>query len=183
MTRIDPERFARALSESELCPTPSEAHGILCALFCGGDLEPEVTWTGLLIARVPDRDLLAAEKQATLAEVAREVRAAFEEPDLGLTLYTVGEDRPLAERASALYDWTRGFLFGWALLEEKGTTTSPVIREVLHDFAEITRMDLDQLIEDEQHEEALTEVTEFIRVAAMLIHQEQVAVNTDASPP
>jgi uncharacterized protein len=84
------------------------------------------------------------------------------------------ENRPLAERATALYDWVRGFLYAWGTLDLANADLSVETREVLRDFTDFTRMDLDRLEDDEQHEEALTEVSEYIRVAAMLIHQERV---------
>jgi len=44
---------------------------------------------------------------------------------------------------------------------------------VLGDFASITRLDLDDLEDSETNEEALAELTEFLRVAVMLLYEEQ----------
>jgi uncharacterized protein YgfB (UPF0149 family) len=44
-------------------------------------------------------------------------------------------------------------------------------------------MDLDGLDDDEHNEEALTEVSEFIRVAAMLIYQERVVARASEPSP
>jgi len=46
-------------------------------------------------------------------------------------------------------------------------------REVCDDFATITRLDLDNLEDSEENERALTELTEFVRVAAMLVYEER----------
>ena len=49
-------------------------------------------------------------------------------------------------------------------------------REALTDFGEITRMNVDALEEgDEEEEEALMQVAEFLRVAAMLVYDDLCA--------
>ncbi len=83
------------------------------------------------------------------------------------------DDRPLVERATGLYDWVRGFLFAFGVLGVPERDLSAQTREIVRDFTDLTRMDLDDLEDHQENEEALTEVTEFIRVAAMLIHEER----------
>ena len=52
-------------------------------------------------------------------------------------------------------------------------TLSAEGQEIYRDCAALTRMDLDALHESEENEQALMEVTEFLRVGAMLIHDER----------
>jgi hypothetical protein len=80
----------------------------------------------------------------------------------------------------ALYDWVRGFLYAWGTLDLSGAQPSAETNEILSDFTDVTRMDLDRLDDSEQNEEALTEVSEFIRVAAMTIYQERVVARAFA---
>jgi len=81
--------------------------------------------------------------------------------------------RSLAEWAAGLYDWGRGFLFGLGLAGLDARRFSGPAREVCDDFVAITQLDLQELDDSEANEQALTELTEFIRVATMLVYEEQ----------
>ena len=84
-----------------------------------------------------------------------------------------GDSAPLGERALWLYDWIRGFLYALGLVSLSESDLSEQGREILRDLTAITQMDLDDLEESEDNEQALAEVIEFVRVAAMLIHHER----------
>ncbi|UHD14437.1 UPF0149 family protein [Thiocapsa bogorovii] len=173
-TNIDDDRLARYLAAGALCATPSEAHGILCGLMCGGDADPESTWLQQLSLAPEADDLQIDGGREALSELARLTREELEASEFGLTLFLPDDSRPLAERATALYDWVRGFLYAWGTLDPAAAQPSAETNEILRDFTDVTRMDLDRLDDDEQNEEALTEVSEFIRVAAMTIYLERV---------
>lgn len=68
----------------------------------------------------------------------------------------------------------RGFLFALGVLGVGEQDLSEQTREVFHDFSELTRLDLGALDEGEDNEAALTELSEFVWVAAMLLYQERV---------
>lgn len=176
-TNIDDERIASVLAATELCPSPSEAHGILCGLICGGHPDAESTWLSQLApadADVED-DQDGRSGQQALRVLARATREELTGPELGLSLLVPDDHRPLAERATALYDWVRGFLYAWSLLGADASAPTGLIGEILRDFIQMTQMDLTQLDEHEENEQDLTELIEFTRVAALLIYQERVA--------
>jgi uncharacterized protein len=141
---------------------------------CGGAADPESTWLHQLLPAPEAGDLQIDEGREALSELARLTREELEASEFGLTLFVPDDTRPLAERAMALYDWVRGFLYAWGTLDLSGAQPSAETNEILSDFTDVTRMDLDRLDDSEQNEEALTEVSEFIRVAAMTIYQERV---------
>jgi uncharacterized protein YgfB (UPF0149 family) len=141
---------------------------------CGGDADPEATWLQQLRPASEAGDLQIDEGREALSELARLTREELEAPEFGLALLLPEDTRPLAERATALYDWVRGFLYAWGTLDLSGAQPSAETNEILSDFTDVTRMDLDRLDDSEQNEEALTEVSEFIRIAAMTIYQERV---------
>jgi uncharacterized protein YgfB (UPF0149 family) len=84
------------------------------------------------------------------------------------------DEAPLRERAAAVYDWCRGFLFALGLAGVQERDLSDQTREVFRDFVDITRMDIEDLAEGEDNEDALTEIVEFLWVAAMLVYEERV---------
>ena len=90
-------------------------------------------------------DLPATELAAGLRDLARHTLAEIQGSGLGFTVLLPDESRPLVERATGLYDWVRGFLFALGLLGLAEPDLSAQGREVLRDFTNLTRMDLDAL--------------------------------------
>ena len=160
---------------------------MLCGLICGGSAAPESAWLDLLLPVPPlnpDGDGDATQGQtvksarAALGPLARRTLERISGPGLDFPLLLPDDSQALAERATALYDWVRGFLFSIGVLGLAERDLSAQAQEVLRDFADITRLDLNQLQEDEENESALTELTEFVWVAAMLVYEERAAPRT-----
>lgn len=146
---------------------------MLCGLICGGDKDPVETWLDqILPAEGADHQVLR-ESRAELRDFARPIENRILGPDLSLALPALEDSDALIERATSVYDWVRGFLYALGVLGISEKTLSREGGEILGDLTAMTRMDLDDLDESEENELALTEVTEFIRVAAMLIHDER----------
>ncbi|MEA3278917.1 MAG: UPF0149 family protein [Pseudomonadota bacterium] len=169
----DYQRLTERLAVFELTPSASEAHGMLCGLICAGHPQAEATWVEELLAGTDLNDLTAQDCRQSLQALADQTREEIVGPGVGLTLLLPGDERPLPERALGLYDWSRGFLYGLGIAGVDEKDISDQAREVLHDFAAITRLDLDALDESEDDEESLTELTEFAWVAAMLMYEER----------
>ena len=172
-TVIDYAELTRRLAASDLNPSAGEAHGILCAMICGGLPAAEESWIVELLEGTDDGDLLTQECRLTLQDLAARAREEIAGPGFALAPLLPDESSVLAERALALYDWSRGFLYGLGIAGIDPAKLSEQGREVLGDFAAITRLDLDDLEDSEDNEEALSELVEFVRVAAMLVYEEQ----------
>jgi uncharacterized protein YgfB (UPF0149 family) len=103
------------------------------------------------------------------------------DPELGFEPLLPEDDRPLTERAEAMVDWCRGFLGGFGLA---GTAAhaqlSDEAQEILRDVATIAGSSFDFGDEDED-EDALIEVQEFVRIGVMLLHTECTAHGAPAS--
>lgn len=173
-TDIEYDQFGRLLQESVLAPTPSEAHGLLCGLICGGAPTPERAWLDQLFPTPNAGDPHLQEALTGLHTLARQTLDGLQGRGLSFIPLAPDEACPLVERATALYDWVRGFLFAFGVLGIAERDLPEQTREVLRDFADITRLDLDQLSESEEDESALTELLEFVRVAAMLVYEERM---------
>ncbi|WP_223295310.1 UPF0149 family protein [Allochromatium vinosum] len=169
------------LDAGPLNPSPSEAHGILCGLICGGEAHALESWLAQ-VAPTPDAgEALVAEGRAALRECGLAIEREFQgrEPLIGLP--SPGDSAPLGERALWLYDWIRGFLYALGLVSLSESDLSEQGREILRDLTAITQMDLDDLEETEENEQALAEVVEFVRVAAMLIHHERAVARAQTT--
>lgn len=122
---------------------------------------------------------MVAAGRAALRECGLAIEREFQGPEPLVRLPSpAGDSAPLGERALQLYDWVRGFLYALGLLSLSESELSGQGREILRDLTAITRMDLDELAESEENEQALAEVVEFVRVAAMLIHHERAVARS-----
>jgi len=170
LTASTRQALDRGLEGSELAPSACEAQGILCALLCAGAPQAEASWSAELLAGVDATSPATEAYRRSLADLAAHTRARM--ASLGdFTPLLPDDSAPLAQRALALYDFSRGFLYGLALGGMDTGRLSQQAQEALQDLTAITRLDLDDLPDSEDNEQALMELTEFVRVAAMLLYE------------
>jgi len=158
---------------------------MLCGLLCAGKPEARDTWFREVFRADEEDGLLQRECRQTLGELHDETLEAITGPGLGFTPLLPDDERPIKLRAAAVRDWSQGFLYGIGLAgiateRELATHT----REALRDFSEITRMDLETLDQageeaDEEAEDALMQVSEFLWVAAMMVYDDLVPDPTE----
>jgi uncharacterized protein YgfB (UPF0149 family) len=152
----------------------SELHGSLCGYIAGGG---SLRGTSVLAALQLDGEVtdVAPNDKALLDRLARQCESELADPELGFEPLLPEDDRPLAERAEATVEWCRGFLGGFGLA---GTSAhaklSDEAQEVLRDLGIIAASSFDFDNQDED-EDALIEVHEFVRIGAMLLHTECAA--------
>ncbi|MFD2111530.1 UPF0149 family protein [Thiorhodococcus fuscus] len=163
----------RLLRATHLVPSPSEAHGMLGGFVCAGAEDPVALWLDHLLSEQEAEDDALSEARGGLQAFGQSVTEEIQARGDGLMLLLPSEEGPLLDRATGIYDWVRGFLYAFGVLGLKEGDLSDQSREVIRDFADLTRMDLSDLEETEENEEALVEITEFVRVAAMLIQEER----------
>ena len=141
----------------------AELHGGLCGWLAGGG-EPGPAWPACVLA---DPALPAAD--GVLARLGEATAAQFEDRDFGFELLLPPGDAALAERSGALFEWCRGFLGGFGLAAGKEPPLSAEGSEALADLARLAAA-LPQDEGDQEDEDALAEIEEFVRVAALLLH-------------
>lgn len=158
----------------------SELHGSLCGFLAGGG---SLRGTSMLAALQLDGEATepTPEDQAVMQRLARQCETELADPELGFEPRLPEDDRPLVERAEAMVDWCRGFLGGFGLA---GTAAhaklSDEAQEILRDLSTIASSAFD-LGDEAEDEDALIEVQEFVRVAAMLLHTECTANDPSSS--
>jgi uncharacterized protein YgfB (UPF0149 family) len=143
----------------------TELHGGLCGWLAGGGaLTP--AWPAQVLA---DASLPAIATDSALDRLGRASAAQFEDRDFGFELLLPPADASLAARSGALFAWCRGFLGGFGLAAGAAALLSDEGREALADLARLAAA-TPQDDGDDDDEEALAEIEEFVRVAALLIH-------------
>lgn len=156
---------AAELAALRLASTPAELHGALCGWLAGGG-EAGADWLGRVLA---DPGLAPVAAGSALAALGEASRAQFDDRGFGFELLLPAAEATLGERSGALFEWCRGFLGGFGLAAGASPPLSEESREALEDLARLARA-VPQDEGDEEDEDALAELEEFVRVAALLIH-------------
>ncbi len=154
---------AAAARRAGLATDAAELHGALSGWIAGGG-GAGADWLAKVFA---DPSLPAAE--GPLAALAAATAAQFGDRDFGFDLLLPPAEASLQERSGALFEWCRGFLGGFGLAAGAEPPLSEEGREALADLARLAAAQ-PQDDGDEEDEDALAEIEEFVRVAALLLH-------------
>lgn len=153
-----------AIRDGELGVSAAELHGGLCGWLAGGG-----ALDGWLARVLADPAQAEPPSGGALDQLARVTAARFEDRDFGLDLLLPETDASLQVRSDGLFDWCRGFLGGFGLSAGKSPPLSEESAEALQDLARLAAA-TGQEEGDEEDEQALVEIEEFVRVAALLLH-------------
>jgi uncharacterized protein YgfB (UPF0149 family) len=156
---------ADAIAGMALGTSPAELHGALTGWFAGGGADAP-DWLGRVMAddalpQVPAGTPLDTLRAASLAQLS--------DRGFGFELLLPEGDATLGERSGALFDWCRGFLGAFGLATGANPPLSEEGSEALTDLANLATATA-QDDGDEDDEEALAEIEEFVRVAVLLLH-------------
>ena len=171
---VDHEQLDALVRDLRLGTAASELHGSLCGFLAGGgSVQPGQLFAALQLDG--EAVTLAAAQTSVLKALIRQTAEALADPEMGFEPLLPADDRSLPERAEALAQWCRGFLGGFGLA---GAATHAALseeaREMLHDLGSIAASRF-TFGDENEDEDALIEVQEFVRVGAMLLHAECLA--------
>lgn len=163
------ERLQQQLDSIDAEMDVSELHGLLCGLLCAQPEDGESLLHAELFTMTALGDLLAQECQASVTTLYKDTEKTL----LGLATEfrpaILDDDHPLRMRAASVRDWIQGFLYGLGLGRLSESLLSLDAQEVLQDFTDITRMNIDLMEENEVNEEAYAEIAEFLWVGVLTI--------------
>ena len=167
------DELNRILSDARCATSAAECHGFLCGYLCISNDMTEEVFRYCLLADVYDEEMSVPCLDSVKA-LAVDVHAQISSADYTLKLLLPGDDRPLPERGASFIQWCEGFLSGLgAGGVVKFYTLSEECRELLDDLYKICRLDPDEMSESGEKEEiALTELIEYVRIGAILMHEE-----------
>lgn len=155
----------------QLAVDASELHGSWCGFLAGGGRADSASLPAVLHMDAAETAPSAADR-ALLERLLRQSEAELADPELGFEPLLPADDRPLPERAEALGDWCRGFLGGFGLAGAGiHAKLSGEAQEILGDLQTLAGSSFDFGDEGED-EDALIELHEFVRMAALLLHAE-----------
>ena len=147
----------------------AEAHGTLTGLLCAGTVNDCDAWLVTVLGNADHVGNMSTDDHSLLDALFDATRRVLDEEMYSFDLFLPDDEAPLNERAQALGEWCRGFLYG---LGAGGShqTWPEECREIVRDVVEIARLDQDA--GDEADEAALMELTEYVRIGAQMIHSE-----------
>lgn len=170
-TEIDLDNFQALLDRFEVFANPSEIHGMLSGLLCGGTKLDDTGWLKILSDFYHQGLAFHEEVVIRLELLFRNVYQALQDEHMGFKMLLPDDNESLALRSKALADWTQGFLLGIAVNTEVLKKASEEVNEAVKDFAEISRMALDG-DESEENEHAYSELYEYVRISTMMCFSE-----------
>lgn len=156
-------------ADSEL--TAAESHGLLCAMLCADPAGPDGRWLDEVVPAGAPGAARAAEARVLLERLRVDTASGLAGDEAGLRLLLPEDEVALSQRTHALVHWCEAFLYGLGLAGVQAERSlGPEGREVLADLVEISRLDPEA--GGEEDERAYTEVSEFVRVAVMLLYED-----------
>lgn len=148
-----------------LATTAFELHGALCGWLSGGGASTPAWLASVLV----DDTLIAPASGSALDRLRIGSAAQLADRSFNFELLLPGSEASLVERSGALFDWCRGFLGAFGLAAGGQPPLSEEGSEALGDLARLAAAQ-SQDDGDEDDEEALAEIEEFVRVAVLLLH-------------
>jgi len=157
---------------------PAELHGSFCGAAVLLGPHAGALWLKESLADTDPDNALRNESAKTLGELALTSFRMLEEGEMAFDLLIPDDDELLDNRTRALALWCQGFLHGLALASggDKGAVErvfkTPLAKEILTDFSEITRAATDPDDASTDHETNFMELIEYVRVSVQLLFEE-----------
>lgn len=174
-------RLEAAIANDGLGVGAAACHGLVCGLVCGPSSESGTTIAQALALLAEDVPIEATEGETRdlLRHTMSWTAGELEHEDFRLELVLPDDESPLQERAKALGEWVQGYLLGLGLSGAPSDSSLEAdVREVLADFGHLAQLDA-EVESGEDAERSLVELTEFVRVGAMLVYEAHAACGDD----
>lgn len=171
------EAMANNLLANKVASDPAEIHGILCGMLAGGMHMENKEWLGSMADFVNAGQPFSDEIEKLLLALFEDTCKQLQHPDFSFAMCIPEDGAPISERGQAVISWVQGFLLGFGVQQEQRKSCSEEVKEALQDFSEIAKMDA-EMADTEEAEQALFEVTEYIRISVMLCYGELGQANS-----
>jgi uncharacterized protein len=144
----------------------AESHGIATGILCVSSNADSEFWLQEL---QQDSGGFNADDLVILEELFEETRNLLINDEFTFQPLLPSEFTPIDEQVEAMRDWCMGFLFGIGSSSPKSDWPEE-IRDVIKDITEYTK--LESSAEEDNTENELMELTEYLRAAVIFLHTE-----------
>ncbi len=171
-TLPDFNEVTRVLESASLMVGAAEFHGVLAGLICAGVKLDATSWEAPFNDLVNEGFGLPPEAKKLAIELYSTICVQLTDGNMAFTLLLPDDEQPLDERAEAMAQWAQSFLVGFGMMQSKLNQASENIQELITDIRDISQVSLDFEQEDEESELAFSEVSEYLRIGALLCFNE-----------
>lgn len=163
----------RALQQQSIALNAAEMHGLLSGILCGGNRD--ASWKTLIYDLTNEGEAYPLSLSQPLEALYQATRTALEDDGFDFQLMLPEDDNvSVFERADALAGWVNHFLLGLGVTQPQLDKARDEVGEAIDDLRNIAQLGYDEDEDQEELEQSLEEVAEYVRMAAMLCHGEFV---------
>ena len=162
-------QLASVLTQQGVGMTPAEMHGLISGLICGGNHDS--SWQTLVHDLTNEGMAFSQTLSLPLQQMHEAVGNSLEDEGFMFQLYLPEDDDiTVFDRADALAGWVNHFLLGMGVAQPKIGQVKGETGEAIDDLRTIAQLGYDEDEDQEELEQSLEEVIEYVRVAALLCH-------------
>lgn len=177
------QHIVNALQCHHAAVFPAEFHGYMCGIICGGHYTENEAGFRVVLGMLEDENFTSKEAKAVAAELMLNTFHQLHDVNCNFKLLLPEDEQPINFRSQALAVWCQNFLGGLGLsgIDNKKIQQKE-INEAILDIAEIAKLKYGDLLDrdSEEQEIELMELTEYVRVAVLLIYTETIGQNNQA---
>ena len=178
MLQVTFPEITRVMQSAGSAVPVAEGHGCLCGALCITDDYSLDRWLEELVP-VEEGAAMPDEVSQAMNLLYADTVGALRGDAMTFQPFLPDDSTSLEQRTAALSQWCQGFLYGLGTTRKIDPERMPSsINEILLDFTNIGRAEVETGSETEEDEEAYTEVVEYIRAATQLIHDELEEIRT-----
>jgi len=161
-----------ALIKANAIADASEAQGTLCGMICVSGIGGLNEWLSHIFGEEKDSsNLYVPESDKILTLLHDNTLRELTDNNYDLTLIIHDDDDTLDTRIDDLCNWCQGFLYGLSAAGLKDIKKLPEdASEILQDMMDISKAGYDPDADEEENEEAYTEIVEYIRIGVYVIY-------------
>ncbi|HCH23872.1 MAG TPA: hypothetical protein DE179_06195 [Oceanospirillaceae bacterium] len=175
--------FADMFVEMGAFGTPAELHGLMCGQLAAGVRFDAAAWLAMVVAHLDVQEVEDDDDKTELVGLYELALSQLSDGGFTFTLLLPDDDTEIAARAESLGSWCSGFLGGFGLAyDRKKQKLNEEITETMDDLSQIAMVSLDD-DDNAEAEQSLMELTEYVRMAALMVFSEFNQAAVDQQPP
>ncbi|OSM94802.1 MULTISPECIES: YecA/YgfB family protein [Lonsdalea] len=167
------EAIEQLLQQHQVALTAAEMHGLIGGILCGGNHDD--SWKTLVSELTNDGLSFPQALAQPLLEIYQITRNTLEDEGFMFQLFLPDDAQDnvtVFERADGLAGWVNHFLLGLGVVQPRLDKMQGELKEVIGDLRNIAQLGYDEDEDQDQLAQSLEEVIEYVRVAAIMCHNE-----------
>ncbi|MEC5320493.1 YecA family protein [Brenneria populi subsp. brevivirga] len=167
------EAIDQLLRQQQVALTAAEMHGLISGMLCGGNHDE--SWKTLIFELTNEGLAFPQTLSQPLQHLYQTTRETLEDEGFMFQLFLPDdsdESVTVFDRADALSGWVNHFLLGLGVVQPRLSKAQGELKEAIDDLRNIAQLGYDEDEDQEELEQSLEEVIEYVRISAILCHNE-----------